>query len=88
MSDLEVEVDEVRNELETELPGLGPQAGGGPVDGEQEVTQRLQLRVGLLPVLDRDKTLAPTFKPPGLLTYLELRQRREDDGSILCFVDD
>ena len=86
MSDLEVEVDEVRNELETELPGLGPQAGGGPVDGEQQVTQRLQLTVGLLPVLDRDKTLAPTFKPPGL--YLELRQRREDDGGILCFVDD
>ena len=63
----------MRNELEAELPGLGPEAGGGPVDGEQEVTQRLQLRVGLLPVLDRDKSLAPTFKPPKLLTYLELR---------------
>ena len=44
----------MRNELETELPGLGTQAGGGPVDGEQEVAQRGQQGVGLLTVLERE----------------------------------
>ena len=50
---LEVEVHQVGDELQTELSGLRAEAARGPVDGEQEVTQRGQQGVGLLTVLER-----------------------------------